>query len=215
MSFLRRVRSIWSTEEPHSRPRDYESVFAETLDELKELDLAGVTFYPKELAAKLADYLGITIEIGSLRVLNHPLVKRKMQELGLVAALVCDPRSNTVWVVIPDGLTGITRRKVILHELAHLIAAHPLEPAYMIDVNEDSSAEEVLSEPWRPLRKLAERTAPEDHDACEEDADMRADALLKASIYGRNAVDRPEYFVGLKDSRFPRPSMPPGFGRSG
>lgn len=179
-------------------------VLAETLDELKVLGLSGRTFEPEEFAAALASYLTLDIKISSFADPSYPLLRKHMESMGVIAAVFHSADHSTAWVLIPDGITGIPRRKVIYHELVHLAAGHPIWPKHLLHEERMSVLHE--DQPYNPPNRLARREPPQDRISCENDADLRAEALLKASVYGHKAADRPEHWCAIKDHDFPLPA---------
>lgn len=189
------------------KSESYEIVFGHVMEELRKCGLSGVCFQPEEYAEEVGCFSGLHVPIGTIREIGNPLLRYKLRELGVAGATIPDPKKGTVSVVIPEGLSGLGRREVCFHELSHVACAHIFEPRWRLDVAGGSEGEES-AEPWRPPYKFALGEDAEDHDSRERQANLRAMALLQASIYGRKVVDRPEYFLGLENRRFPRPVGP-------
>lgn len=171
------------------------AIVADTLDEVRVLGLSGKTFVVNEFADELAKFTGLHLPVGHFPSRENPLVAAKLRELRMVGAAIPQPSADTVYIAVPDGLTGLTYRHSAFHELVHVACAHEFEPRRCLD-------EEIAG--WRPPKKLTSRESPETFEGREYEANLRASVLVRASIYGRKMSDRPEHFMGLGYSRFPR-----------
>lgn len=171
------------------------AIVADTMDELRTVGLTGKTFVVNEYADELARFTGLHLPVGHFPSRDNPLVAAKLRELGMVGAAIPRPSINTVYIAVPDGLTGLCYRYSAFHELMHVACAHEFEPRHCLGA-------EVSG--WQPQNKLTARESPEDFEGREYEANLRASVLVRASIYGRKMADRPEYFLGMGYSRFPR-----------
>lgn len=141
-------------------------VLAETLDELKVLGLSGRTFEPEEFAAALASYLTLDIKISSFADPSYPLLRKHMESMGVIAAVFHSADHSTAWVLIPDGITGIPRRKVIYHELVHLAAGHPIWPKHLLHEERMSVLHE--DQPYNPPQQAGAARAAARQDLLRE-----------------------------------------------
>jgi hypothetical protein len=205
----------------------FKGIFSFVMEELRRSGLAGRAFQPEEYAQAIEEYAGLEIVLGNFRDLDNSLLSTKLRELGLVGATLPDPANDRVWMVLPDGLTGLVRREVCFHELSHVACAHVFSARhrlYQVTFGYEEyscGAEELQS--WHAPHKFAlgeglaearkrmvkdEQRSNAEWNTQELEADLRALALLHASIYGQKIADRPEYFIGLMNERFPRPVGP-------
>lgn len=201
MKAIKRLTGAFSTAWRRSDEDYYQSVVATTMEELRRANLSGKCFHPEDYAAAVGRYSGLHLPIGSFRELENPLLAAKLRELGLAGAAIPEPESDTVWIALPESLTGIVRREIAFHELSHVACAHSFEPRYLLDGTSIASKEDA--KPWRAPRKFTLGESRQDDEGREREANFRAMALVEASIYGPKMVNRPEHFMGLRHSRFP------------
>lgn len=208
VSRFRSTLGMWKERVVASDEERYaQKIVDDAMQELEEVGLLGRTWEPREYADMLEGHTGMYIPFGNFRELDNPLLETKLKELGLAGATLPDPDRNTIWVVLPEGISGLARREITLHELSHIACAHRFKARYRIDVMADSE-EEWYREEFRPPHKFSISPTVDDDNAYEDEADTRAVALLHASIYGSKMTDRPEHFLGLTGGRTPRPMGP-------
>lgn len=182
----------------HDEIEDYR-----VLRELKRLRLAGTYYDQQTLLEALKRSLRLDLRVVekdvaiSQRMLNHGI-------RGSIA-VVPERRYGELWVpkdLDPEELAGI-----MSHELAHLIANHPL-PVH--DPAEASGPARF----WLPRGRFTARRPPFDlkrcgHDPelrhkllrwCEDDADVWAEHLRTFGAYGPRAFFRDKSLLGMKDS---------------
>ena len=182
----------------HDEIEDYR-----VLRELKRLRLAGDYYDQRTLLEALRRQLRLDLKVVekdmaiSQRMLNHGI-------RGSIA-VVPDRRYGELWVprdLDPEELAGI-----MSHELAHLVANHPLP---VRDLGDESDRTRF----WLPRRRFAARRPPFDlkrceHDPelrgrllrwCEDDADIWAEHLRAFGAYGPRAFFRDKSLLNMKDS---------------
>ena len=132
------------------------------------------------------------------------IVRRLVRREAIHAELVYETAADAVSIKIAASLHEADRKEAHYHELAHLIAGHPV-PYRVADTPPEHR------EFWRPPRTLSQRTPPFDVERsrtdpalrqemirwCEEDADAWVEHLRAISALGRQVYLREERVIGL------------------
>lgn len=200
---LKPFRSHWSR--GADRELDHNLVL-EALGKLKDSSIAfdHMAFTEIDLHGALEDYFGQPIGYELIPDHRSALVGRVVRREAIHAELVYAPAADSVSIKIAASLHEADRKEAHYHELAHLIAAHPVPywvrhtPLHHRDF-------------WYPPRSLCSRTPPFDLNRCrtdpalrqemiqwcEDDADAWAEHLRAISALGRQVYLREERVIGL------------------
>jgi hypothetical protein len=158
------------------------------LRELEVLGLAGRTFGLFEYAAALAAYLGIFVEIERVRAVADPLARWEIDQQGLYGEVRRVAPRGDAYIFIPDHLPEHEWLFSLGHELGHVAGGHEV-PADRVFGAPGSS------ELWAPPKALARRPVRGEALA-EEDADRRAEFVLRAGQEGADAYSDAWFFEG-------------------
>ena len=132
------------------------------------------------------------------------IVRRVVRREAIHAELVYEPAADAVSIKIAASLHEADRKEAHYHELAHLIAGHPVP-------YRAPGAPPEHREFWYPPRSLCRRRPPFDVGQaktnpalrqemirwCEEDADAWVEHLRAISALGRQVYLREERVIGL------------------
>lgn len=150
----------------HRRPElagpDSDRVFPE----LKKLRLAGSYYDQHELMEALERHLGLDLQL----VQKDIALSRSMLRQGVrgCLAVVPEQRYGEIWV--PQELDSEELAGIMSHELAHLVANHPLPVR-----NATDEPERVRF--WLPRKRSQAHRPPFDLKRCEYDPQMRNEML--------------------------------------
>lgn len=139
---------------------------AEVLPVLKKLGLAGQYYEPEDLLGVLQRRLGLELKVLTI---EDQLWCKSMLREGVRGAirLVEDTNRGELW--IPKDLDREEYADVMFHELAHVVAAHPIP----LRLGEKTGQVRF----WLPQKRFTNRRPPFDLAACEWDAHMRKQML--------------------------------------
>lgn len=193
-----------------ARRRGSEPLSEETvLEALRRLDAAvpafsHLSFDHRDLHGALEAFLGKEIRLERLSTHVSPVVARWLRRTTVRAELICVPEADFLTLLLPTNLHPADERDAHLHELAHLLAAHPMP------CRSKAGQDRAVSF-WTPPRTLIRRKPPFDVEACamdpelrrrmvswcEDDADRWVEHLRTISALGRNVYLREERVLGL------------------
>lgn len=150
------------------------------------MGLFGVCFDPPLYAERLAERLGMPILLRHLDDIGHPLLAKSLAEEGITGGLFVLPEPDPVaWIVVPRSLWPMEAILSQFHELGHLAAGHGI-PARRI-LNPECHLE---GSTWHPPERLATTPLPETDEACEREAERRAEYAILAGLYGERIFAR-------------------------
>ena len=139
---------------------------AEVFPALKKLGLAGRYYEPEDLIAEL--HRRLELELKVVTVEDQLWCKRMLTE-GVRGAIRVFENTNRGELWIPKDLDREEYADVMFHELAHVVAAHP------IPLRRDDETGRARF--WLPQKRFTNRRPPFDLAACEQDADLRKQLL--------------------------------------
>ena len=185
------------------RPAHEEMDEYQVLPELKRLRLAGAYYDQHALLGALKRQLRLDLEV----VEKDMAVSQRMLNHGIRGSILIVPEERRGEILVPKDLDPEELAGIMSHELAHLVANHPLPVR-------DRTDESGRTRFWLPRRRFAARRPPFDlkrceHDPelrrrmlrwCEDDADVWAEHLRTFGAYGPRAFFRDKSLFGMKDS---------------
>lgn len=184
-------------------------VHAQVLETLRVLN-ASVTafdhlnFTELSLHEALEHHFGRPVGYELIPDDRSAMVRRLVRREAIHAELVYEPAADAVSIKIAASLHEADRKEAHYHELAHLIAGHPVP--YRVPGTPPEHREF-----WYPPRSLCRRTPPFDAGRCktdpslrkelirwcEGDADTWVEHLRAISALGRQVYLREERVIGL------------------
>lgn len=138
----------------------------EVLSALKELGMAGRYYGPENLLNVLQQRLGLELKVVTV---DDQLWCKRMLEEGVRGAIRVSENTNRADLLVPKDLDREEYADVMYHELAHVVAAHPIPLL--------PEAETGRVRFWLPRKRFTSREPPFDLAACERDADLRKQLL--------------------------------------
>lgn len=206
-TLLSDMRKAPGRQKPARDPR--KRSFAEILEELRLLGLAGCYFTPQQYAHELAKYLGIAIVLIFPDDRDAEYYRAYRARYGSAAGLRYVPEHKLALIEVPESFEGLARLMLAFHEMSHLAAGHYIpDDRTVTDPLGSMHRTQPIVEGHQPSFALSLRAAPARH-LHELDAELRARDVLLAAVYGPRIYDRQEHLAGLSESRFPRPTLRP------
>lgn len=192
-----------------SRDVDRELDHALVLEALRNLDAASegfdhMRFTEFDLHGALEDHFGRPVGYDLIPDDRSAIVRRMVRREAIHAELVYHPGADSLSIKVAATLNEADRKEAHYHELAHLMAAHPV-PYWL----EGTPPHHRVF--WHPPRSLCRRTPPFDLSRCETDAALRQEMILwceedadawvehlrAISALGRQVYLREERVIGL------------------
>lgn len=196
-ALLRRLARVFGG--PAGKRR--ETTFGDWVAELRDLGLAADYLRWSDYRAALEGALGMTIEIGTIEDLRHPLVTKKLRSAGILGGLVYLADARTAWILVPRSLAedgGLEWERLLFHELSHLAAGHHLPANRVVRLGESgdarSSGEHPVQAPWRGI---AEWQPPGDDAARELDVARRTAWCMDYAFFGPQVFASTERFFAV------------------
>ncbi len=175
---------------------------AEVLPALKKLRLAGRHYEPEHLLDVLQRRMRLELKVVTI---EDQLWCKRMLDGGIHGSIRVIEGTNRGELWVPQDLDREELAGVMYHELAHVVAAHPLP---MRREDEDQAGRVRF---WLPRKRFTRRRPPFDLAACERDerlreamihwceidADLWAEHLRTFGAYGPRTCFREKMFLGL------------------
>ena len=150
----------------HRRPEPAGMAGDRVFPELKKLRLAGSYYDQHELMGALERHLRLDLQL----VEKDIALSQSMLRQGVRGCLVVVPEQRYGEIWVPQDLDSEELAGIMSHELAHLIANHPLPVRNVMD-----EPERVRF--WLPRKRFQARRPPFDLKRCEYDPQMRNEML--------------------------------------
>ena len=179
------------------------------LQALRELDDSSggfdhMRYTELDLHGALEDYFGRPVGYELIPDDRSAIVRRMVRREAIHAELVYHPAADSLSIKVAATLNEADRKEAHYHEVAHLMAAHPVP--YWVQGTPHHHREF-----WHPPRSLSPRTPPFDLSRCrtdpalrqdmirwcEQDADAWVEHLRAISALGRQVYLREERVIGL------------------
>lgn len=134
---------------------------------LRKLHLAGAYYEPPVLLEALKRQLKLDLRVVEVEDLA---ISQRMLSHGVRGSIAVVPDRNYGELWVPSGLDPEELAGIMYHELAHLVAAHPLPV-------QQPGAEPDRWRFWLPRKRFSARRPPFDLARCERDPELRAQML--------------------------------------
>lgn len=141
---------------------------AEVFPALRKLGLAGRYYEPEDLRKVLQRRLRLELKVVTI---DDQLWCKRMLKEGIRGSIRVIESTNRGEIWVPRDLDHEELAGVMYHELAHIVAAHPLP---LRPEDEDRPGRVRF---WLPERRFTSRRPPFDLAACEHSAALREGLL--------------------------------------